>query len=125
MNCTSLYEASKWKKLYQESLELAEMHKIKSLSDTRKVNVRSNYILNSKLTDMLSTYTDETLIDIEGSIPILHHGGILQCLESIEEARLKIELNKAESNRLKWEARFVYCLWKMIDLEEIQARNLK
>ena len=74
--------------------------------------------------DPLSRYPDDSLINIETSIPLLHSAEILTVIESIEGAKNKLEQGEM-SERLTGEARFLYCLWKMIDEEEVEIREIK
>ena len=49
----------------------------------KKINPHSNFILASKIYDQLAAFDDESLINIETSIPILHSTNILQVIENI------------------------------------------
>jgi hypothetical protein len=88
---------------------------IRHLSSSKKINQHSNLILANKLTEQLSPFQDDALINIETSIPILHRTGMLQIIDNIESAKDRLEKGEFENSRLRDEARFVYCLWKMID----------
>ncbi len=50
---------------------------------------------------------------------------MLQIIDNIESAKDRLEKGEFENSRLRDEARFVYCLWKMIDEEEVETRELK
>lgn len=92
------------------------------MSASKKINHNSNLILINKLYEQLTHFEDENIVNIETSIPVLHATKILQVIESIESAKERLERGEFENNRLKEEAKFVYCLWKMIDEEEIETR---
>ena len=85
----------------------------------KKINPHSNAILAGKLQLQLEPFDDQNLINIETSIPVLYASNILQAITDIQDAKEKLENGEFENSRLREEARFVYCLWKMIDEEEI------
>lgn len=95
------------------------------MSSSKKINPHSHSILVNKISEQLIPFSDDEVLNIETSIPLLHATHLLQAIESIEAAKLKLEQGEFENTRLKEEARFVYCLWKMIDEEEIETRELK
>jgi hypothetical protein len=125
MNYESLYQESKWKRNHQRLLEQEQAEQIKQLSSSKKINAHSHNILTNKITEKLALFPDDEVLNIETSIPLLHATHILQAIESIDSAKQKLEEGEFENSRLKEEARFVYCLWKMIDEEEIETRELK
>jgi predicted naringenin-chalcone synthase len=90
MNFESLYEEHKWKQHYQQFLEQEQQSQIKTLSSSKKINERSSYILNNKLYEMLAKFRDEETINIETSVPLLFHIKILQVIQSIESAKVKL-----------------------------------
>lgn len=70
-------------------------------------------------------YDDCELVNIETSIPVLYSTEILNVIENIESAKERLEKGDYENSRLRNEAKFVYCLWKMIDEEEVETREIK
>ena len=93
------------------------------LPSSNRTSSRQSLAL-SQNEEALSAFRDDELVNIETSIPLLHSVGVLRVIASIEGAKHQLDHGRL-SDRLTAEARFLYCLWKMIDEEEVEAREVK
>ena len=91
MKCESLYEGSKVKREHQRMMEMEYVEHIKQMSSSKKINPHSRDILVNKIYDQFIPFDDNSVLNIETSIPLLHATKILQVIENIESAKHKIE----------------------------------
>lgn len=91
MKCESLYEGSKIRRENQRMMEMVYVEHIKQMSSSKKINPHSRDILVNKIYEQFIPFDDNSVLNIETSIPLLHATKILQVIESIESAKAKIE----------------------------------
>ena len=61
----------------------SKQEEICQLSSMKKSNPHNSHILASRVYQQLSTFDDQSLVNIETCIPILHATGVLQAIENI------------------------------------------